>query len=70
MEGLPSDYPLTVSIGLHFRDKAETLTDMLSGADRALYRAKREGKNRAVLSPTLRHAEPAPRRAMPRSRSA
>jgi len=70
MEGLPDDYPLTVSIGLHFRDKVETLTDMLSGADRALYRAKREGKNRAVLSPVLRPAEPAPPLTLPRSLSA
>ena len=70
MAGLPADYPLTVSIGLHFRDRSETLNDMLSGADRALYRAKREGKNRAVISPALRQSEPAPPQAMPRSLSA
>lgn len=49
--GLPGDYPLTVSMGLHLHDGAETLREMYAGADKALYRAKHEGKNRAVHSP-------------------
>ena len=52
ISGLPDGYPLTISIGLHRRDSAESLDDMLILADRALYRAKSSGKNRAVLSPT------------------
>lgn len=49
--GLPGGYPLTISIGLHARQGAETLGEMQVLADRALYRAKEAGKNRAVLSP-------------------
>jgi diguanylate cyclase (GGDEF)-like protein len=49
--GLPQDYPLTVSMGLHIGDGTESWRDMFLGADKALYRAKHEGKNRAVLSP-------------------
>ncbi len=55
--GLPAGYPLTVSIGLHQRQGEETLAEMQRLADRALYRAKADGKNRAVASPArLRRA--------------
>lgn len=50
--GLPAGYPLTLSIGLHARTGGESLSEMLIEADRALYKAKASGKNRAVLSPT------------------
>lgn len=49
--GVPEGYPLTVSIGLHLRQGNETLAEMQRLADRALYRAKAAGKNRAVASP-------------------
>lgn len=49
--GLPRDYPVTMSIGIHTRHQAEPLPDMLAGADNALYDAKRSGKNRAVMVP-------------------
>lgn len=48
---LPAHYPVTVSIGLHVREGTETLRDMFMAADKALYRAKQQGKNRAVHSP-------------------
>jgi len=51
--GLPPSYPLTLSIGLHRHAAGERLEDMLKGADGALYRAKSEGKNRAVTSHRL-----------------
>ncbi|MBJ3784474.1 GGDEF domain-containing protein [Devosia sediminis] len=51
VEGLPAGYPLTLSIGLHARQGGETLEDMQVLADRALYRAKAAGKNRAEASP-------------------
>lgn len=53
--GLATDHALTLSMGLHIRDTDETLAAMQSVADQALYRAKREGKNRAVFTgPALR----------------
>jgi diguanylate cyclase (GGDEF)-like protein len=51
VQGLPEGYPLTISIGLHARQGNETFHDMKILADRALYRAKAAGKNRAMVSP-------------------
>lgn len=48
IEGLPRDYRLTVSMGLHSATNGENLSDMLTKADRALYRAKAQGKDQAV----------------------
>jgi diguanylate cyclase (GGDEF)-like protein len=43
--------PLTVSLGVSLRAEGEsTWTEMLRRADIALYRAKREGRNRVVLA--------------------
>ncbi|KKB09628.1 GGDEF domain-containing protein [Devosia chinhatensis] len=50
LPGLPADYPLTMSIGIHARSANETLSEMLIEADRALYRAKTSGKDQAVTS--------------------
>ncbi|SEP96429.1 diguanylate cyclase (GGDEF) domain-containing protein [Devosia sp. YR412] len=47
--GLPYDRYVTVSMGLHPRIKSESISEMMSAADRALYDAKRAGKDRAVL---------------------
>lgn len=47
--GLPRDHYVTVSMGLHPRVQSETISEMMSAADRALYDAKRAGKDRAVL---------------------
>ncbi len=41
--------PVTVSIGIAaFEDSSDTLAEMLRRADEALYRAKREGRNRVI----------------------
>jgi diguanylate cyclase (GGDEF)-like protein len=53
--GLPDDYPITVSIGLHMSYSQEALTDMIARADQALYRAKREGKDKAVITAVQLH---------------
>lgn len=52
---------LTTSIGVAAWDAGEaTWTDMLHRADTALYRAKREGRNRVVLfAETMEHTGPA-----------
>ena len=40
---------VTVSIGVaEFEDSSDTLANMLQRADEALYRAKREGRNRVI----------------------
>jgi two-component system cell cycle response regulator len=40
---------VTVSIGVaEFEDSNDTLANMLQRADEALYRAKREGRNRVI----------------------
>lgn len=49
--GIPEDYPITVSVGIHVSYSREGLIDMLARADQALYRAKREGKDMAILTP-------------------
>jgi diguanylate cyclase (GGDEF)-like protein len=56
--GLPPDRYVTVSIGLHPRVAGETISEMMSAADRALYEAKRAGKDRAVLGAPALHALP------------
>ena len=53
--GLPSDYPVTLSIGLHLSYSHESLSDMMTLADQALYRAKSEGKDQAVMTPVRLH---------------
>lgn len=55
ISGLPSDYPVTLSVGLHLSYSHETLADMMTLADQALYRAKSEGKDRAVMTPVRLH---------------
>lgn len=54
--GLPFDRFVTVSMGLHPRVNAEPIADMLGAADKALYDAKRAGKDRAVLGAPPLHA--------------
>src|SRR5690606_38425232 len=48
--GLPRDHVMTASFGVHCRRGDQGLSEMLSEADRALYRAKDLGKDRAELS--------------------
>ncbi len=62
--GLPDGYPITLSIGLHLSYSHESLADMMMRADQALYRAKREGKDKAVLTAVQLHL--AVRNAIPR----
>lgn len=52
LQDLPDGYPITISIGIHVKHSDETFTQMMSEADASLYRAKRQGKDRAVLSVT------------------
>ena len=53
--GLPDGYPVTLSMGLHLSYSLESLPDMMARADQALYRAKNEGKDRAVMTPVRLH---------------
>jgi diguanylate cyclase (GGDEF)-like protein len=53
--GLPNNYPVTLSIGLHLSYSQESLADMMTLADQALYRAKSEGKDQAVMTPVRLH---------------
>ncbi len=43
--GMPEDFRFTVSFGLRARSTMESLSDMLRGADRALYSAKADGRD-------------------------
>ena len=43
--GMPQDFRFTASFGLRSRSSMETLSDMLRGADRALYSAKADGRD-------------------------
>jgi diguanylate cyclase (GGDEF)-like protein len=52
----PSDLRLTVSIGVACTDDAERFGELFELADNALYRAKREGRNR-VQSAAVNHAQ-------------
>jgi len=49
--GLPPDRKVTVSIGIAMMDMktCETTKDLIQSADTALYKAKREGKNRIIV---------------------
>jgi diguanylate cyclase (GGDEF)-like protein len=47
----PSRIAITISVGVAEFDPAETAQDWLRRADEALYRAKREGRNRVVVAP-------------------
>ncbi|HOJ13725.1 MAG TPA: GGDEF domain-containing protein [Deltaproteobacteria bacterium] len=53
-EGLPEDFRVTVSMGLTRYISPESVDDLLKRADRALYEAKRSGKNALVTDPALR----------------
>lgn len=53
--GLPPNYPVTLSIGLHLSYSHESLADMMALADQALYRAKGEGKDQAAMTPVRLH---------------
>ena len=56
--GIPREHIMTASFGIHCRRGDQGLSEMLSEADRALYRAKDLGKDRAELStPHLRTVE-------------
>lgn len=50
-EGMPNDYPVTVSVGVSVYDPGSMLDceALIRMADSALYTAKREGKNRVVV---------------------
>jgi diguanylate cyclase (GGDEF)-like protein len=41
-------FHITVSIGIAFSNDAESANDLLANADKALYQAKKTGRNRIV----------------------
>jgi diguanylate cyclase (GGDEF)-like protein len=47
-------FGVTASFGVAVYPEAQTVDELLSTADTALYRAKAEGKNRVALAPTPR----------------
>ena len=49
---LLADWPVTVSIGVAMLGDAASAQDWIRRADQALYRAKREGRNRVVMAHT------------------
>jgi len=50
VEGIKKKSPVTVSIGLStFPDDAQVKKELVAGADKSLYRAKRMGKNRMCV---------------------
>lgn len=49
-EGEPTQFNITVSIGAALLQDDDTLTTLLSRADKCLYQAKHTGKNRIVIS--------------------
>ena len=53
--GLPDNYPITLSVGLHLSYSQESLADMMTLADQALYRAKSGGKDQAIMTPVRLH---------------
>jgi PleD family two-component response regulator len=49
--------PVTVSVGVAYARTGDTSGDVVERADRALYRAKNDGRNRVIESqPTQREA--------------
>ena len=50
---------ITFSAGIAQLHAAESRDEVLGRADRALYEAKRQGKNRVVIAPALQSAPPA-----------
>ena len=51
------DRPLTASFGVALLSRASDLEETLKRADRAVYRAKAEGRNRVVCDPPLTRSE-------------
>jgi diguanylate cyclase (GGDEF)-like protein len=62
-EPVGSDVQVTVSAGVAEYRRGESMTDLLTRADQALYAAKRSGRNRVRVStpPPPKKAEPPPR---------
>jgi len=46
------DAPVTMSAGIAGFHKGDTIEQLLHRADQALYQAKREGRNRTIVSDT------------------
>ena len=57
-QGRNGAHPVTVSIGLATAtpDERVSAEELLDAADRALYQAKRQGRDRVVQAPSLRAA--------------
>jgi diguanylate cyclase (GGDEF)-like protein len=49
--GLPADLRITTSVGIAHYQAAESLTDLIERADKALYIAKERGRNRIEVAP-------------------
>ncbi|MNG36385.1 putative diguanylate cyclase YdaM [compost metagenome] len=53
-EGLPEGFGVTASIGVAQYSLPESIADLIERADKALYRAKQNGRNRMELAPFAR----------------
>lgn len=60
IDGLPADFPVTISMGIHVREHGEGLPEITARADEALYIAKGGGKDQAIITRPALHAVDSP----------
>lgn len=50
LKGKLAKHPITISIGISLHRPRKSFTSMIARADKALYRAKQDGRNRIVVA--------------------